>query len=60
MRGVFYMENKKDNRLTAEERIEKAARNAYDESMSGKVENQNQHHNARKEGFARKEMNRNN
>ena len=54
------MENKKDNRLTAEERIEKVARNAYDESMSGKVENQNQHHNARKEGFARKEMNRNN
>ena len=40
--------------------IEKEALHAYNESMSNKVEPQNHEHNARKEGFARKEKNQNN
>lgn len=42
-----------------EKRIEEQARNTYNDSLSGKIENQNHEHNARKEGFSRKEQNRN-
>lgn len=50
--------NKKET--CREKRLEEAALNAYNESMSNKVVPQNQEHNARKEGFARKEEHRNN
>ena len=43
-----------------EKAIEQDNLNSYNESVSGKVKPQNQHHNARKEGFARKERNQNN
>ena len=55
------MSDQSSNHSKSKEKAkEKVAFNVYNESMSGKVENQNQHHNARKEGFSRKEQNRNN
>lgn len=43
-----------------EKKIEEAALNAYNESLSHKVKPQNKEHNARMEGFARKEEHLNN
>lgn len=41
------------------EAVEQDNLRTYNQDMSGKVENQNHSHNARKEGFARKERNQN-
>ena len=45
--------------IEREKEIEKESLKTYNETMSNKIENQNKTHNARKEGFARKEENRN-
>lgn len=58
--GVCMSNQSSSNSKAKEKSKEKEALNAYNESMSGKVENQNQQHNARKEGFSRKEQNWNN
>ncbi len=55
------MANECSGKVNSKEKaIEQENLNTYNASMSGKVEPQNEHHNARKEGFARKEMNLNN
>lgn len=55
------MSNENNKKETSrEKRLEKAALKAYNESISNKVEPQNHEHNARKEGFARKEEHWNN
>lgn len=43
-----------------EKTLEQEALNYYNDGMKGKVIPQNHEHNARKEGFARKEQHRNN
>ena len=58
--GADMSEQNSNKSKSSEKAKEAVALNTYNESMSGKVENQNQHHNARKEGFTRKEQNRNN
>ena len=49
--------SKQDERMKA---VEKENLQAYNESVNNKVEPQNHEHNARMEGFARKEQNMNN
>ena len=58
--GADMSEQNSNKSKSSEKAKEAAALNAYNESMGGKIENQNKTHNARKEGFARKEENWNN